>query len=156
MTAASSVLPALVGLAIAVFIIVRQFTPRRLTLGWLVLVPTALGLYGLTALGPLTQTALLLLGINSGLAAGMGALRGGTMRLWLGPEGDMYTRGTLLTMLFWLLTIGFRLGVYALERSTGALTLGSGTELMIPVAVTLGVQNLVVYLRGQRLDLAAA
>ena len=89
MTATSSVLPALVGVAIAVLIIVRQFTPRRLTLGWMVLVPAALALYRLTGLGPLTQAALLVLGINTVLAAAMGLIRASTMRLWIGSEGAM-------------------------------------------------------------------
>jgi hypothetical protein len=154
--AANSLLPALIGLAIFVLIIARQFTTRRLTLTWMFLLPAGLAVYGLSSIQGLDAAGVALLGLNSALAAVLGAVRGSTIRVWSTPTGDVFMKGTLLTVIFWAITIAVRIGVYAFERDGGQTIQSSGAALLIPIAITIGVQNVVVYLRSQRLSLAAA
>ncbi len=145
----------LIAIAVAVFIVVRQFSTRRVALAWLFLPPMLIGVYGLTSVGSLSDLALAVLALNMALAAGLGVLRATTFRLWVGADGELLSRGSLLTVIFWAVTIAARFGVYAAEQRAGLPTLSSGSELLIPVAATLLVQNAVLYLRSQRLHLAA-
>ena len=57
----SSLEAVLIGLAVAVFVIVRQFSARRITSVWALLVPLGLAYFGAANLGQLDTTGFVLL-----------------------------------------------------------------------------------------------
>ena len=152
----SALTSGLIALAIAALVIARQFSTRRVVSSWTLIPPIGLFVYGLTGIGSLDATGFALLGVNVLLALGFGVARASTMRIWTSSRGELLMRGTVLTLVLWALTIGARLGVYAFERSAGLGLPSSGAALLIPAAVTLGAQILAVYLRSQRVRLAAS
>ena len=85
------------------------------------------------------------------LAAIFGALRAATVRIWL-PDGQPWSRGSWLTALLWVLALAARLGYDALvahghaERGLGAAT------VVLYLAVSLGIQRLIVQSRAHRLQ----
>jgi hypothetical protein len=152
----SALTSGLIALAIAALVIARQFSTRRVVSSWTLIPPIGLFVYGLTGIGSLDATGFALLGVNVLLALGFGVARASTMRIWTSSRGELLMRGTVLTLVLWALTIGARLGVYAVERSAGLGLPSTGAALLIPAAVTLGALIVAVYLRSQRVRLAAS
>jgi hypothetical protein len=147
----------LIGLAVAVFVIVRQFRARRVMSAATMLPPLALTYFGLANLGQLDTTGLVLLVVNTSLAVALGVARGTTFRIWSGARGEALMQGTRLTLLLWVATIGVRVAVSFVEQRAGLGTYASaGAELLIPVAATLATQNIVAYLRSRDQQLVAA
>ena len=148
---------ALIGLAVVVFFIVRQFSTRPVLSLWLVIPPLALLYFGATGLAQLDAAGWLLLAINLVLGVGLGYLRGTTFRVWFDDRNTALMKGTSLTVLFWVATIAVKIVLAFVEQKAGlGLGASSGAELMIPTAATLGVQSLVVYLRAHNRRLIAA
>jgi len=153
----SSLEAVVIGLAVAVFVIVRQLSARRVTSTWTMLLPLGLAAFGLANLGQLDPTGLVMVAINTSLAVGLGVMRGTTVRIWSGESGEALMQGTRLTLLLWAATIGVRVAVVFVEQLAGPGALASGgAALLIPVAATLAAQNLVVYLRSKDQQLIAA
>ncbi|MGH7918482.1 MAG: hypothetical protein ACREQM_00890 [Candidatus Dormibacteraceae bacterium] len=135
---------------IALFVIYRQLAPRPVnSFGLYTVLPVAMlayGLYSLAGTPPQGSTALLLLGGGIVIGALAGVLRGISMRYWINAQGTPMRRGTWLTIVIWIAYIAARVGTYVLfphAVSTG--------ETMISIGLTLGVQTVVMYLRGHRL-----
>jgi hypothetical protein len=148
---------ALIGLAVLVFFIVRQFTTRSVTSRWSVLAPLVLAYFGLQGLGQLDATGWVLLGVNLSLGVGLGFLRGMTFRVWANEYGQALMRGTSLTLMLWLVTLGMKVGLTLLAYRFGLGAQASGNaETMLPAAATIAAQTLVVYLRAQDRRLATA
>jgi hypothetical protein len=141
---------ALIGLAILVFFIVRQFRTRRIASIFNLLVPIALLYFGAQGLSQLDTVGWLLLGLSLSLAVVFGVARGMTFRVWTGPQGEALMRGTALTLVLWLATIGIKVGLSLLEAHFGFGSVASSSaETMLPGALTIAAQMLVVYLRSQ-------
>lgn len=84
------------------------------------------------------------------LAAGFGAARAATVRLWM-QDGQPWSQGNWLTVLLWIVAVAAHLGLdAALGSHKGLSGLGSAT-LVLYLAVSLIVQYLIVNYRGQRL-----
>ncbi|HYW87830.1 MAG TPA: hypothetical protein VFB50_08675 [Chloroflexota bacterium] len=148
---------ALIGLALVVFFIVRQFSTRRATSTWMFLVPLALAYFGLQGLGQISSTGWLLLGVNLSLGVGLGLARGMTFRVWAGEQGEALMRGTALTLVLWVATIAVRIVLSIAEVRFGLVAMPPSTaEMLLPAAATIAAQVLAVYLRGHDLQLAAA
>lgn len=147
----------LIGLAVAVFFIVRQFQARRIMSAATMLPPLALVYFGVVNLGQLDTTGLMLLAVNTSLAVVLGVARGTTFRVWSGASGEALMQGTAVTLLLWVATIGVRVAVAFVEQRAGVGTFASGgADLLIPVAATLAAQNIVAYLRSRDQRLVAA
>jgi hypothetical protein len=144
------------GAALAVFIIVRQFLPRRITPRLMIIGPAILAYFGLTGLGSLDATAVAFLTINAGVGLVLGLLRATTVRVWLDEQGQAYMRGTWATLGLWLALVVARLALMAVERSFGLQLSSYSGSYMLPVAVTLAAQNALVWLRAQNRGLARA
>jgi hypothetical protein len=143
----SSPLSPLLIAALAVFVIVRQFTPQLIRARALLVVPLVAGYFGLQALTrtpPDGVLAIALLAANLAVAVGLGALRGATIRVWRDAAGAWTSQGTVLTLGLWLALIAVRVAMAVLAH--GALPV---QEIALFVAATFVAQNLIVWLRTQ-------
>jgi len=85
------------------------------------------------------------------LAAITGALRAPTVRLWR-QDGQVWRRGTWLTVVLWIVSIGAHLGYDALiARGTGKADIGDATMLLF-FAVSLTVQRWMLTSRARRIS----
>ena len=141
----------LLGAALIVFFIVRQFGTRRVLSLWNVLAPAALLYFGLLqGLGELDSTGWLLLGFSMSLAIAFGVARGLTFRVWTDEGGQAWMRGSVLTLVLWVATIAAKIAVTFVEIKLGmGPHATSAAASLLPAAVTIGAQVLVVYLRAQ-------
>jgi len=86
--------------------------------------------------------------VASLVAAGaFGAIRGYTIRLWR-EDGVLYRQGNALTVVLWLVAIGVHFGADVLIDHSGSATGLATTALLLYIAVTFGVQRLVVRSRA--------
>jgi hypothetical protein len=87
------------------------------------------------------------------LAAVMGALRAPTIRLWR-QGGQVWRRGTWLTVILWIVSIGVHLGYDAfIARGTGKAGVGDATMLLF-FAASLTVQRWMLNSRARHIPLA--
>jgi len=85
------------------------------------------------------------------LAAIFGALRAFTVRIWM-RGGQPWVRGSLLTAVLWVMAMAAHLGYdYVVGQDKSMAQLGTASLLLYLVA-SLGVQQLGVGYRAQRLD----
>jgi hypothetical protein len=140
----------LIGIAAVVLFIGRQFIATRLNRRLLLWVPLGLAYFGLPGLQRLDpNAALAVFVLDAAAAAGLGALRGLSFRVWRASDGSTWTQGSLLTLGLWAASIVVRVALLAL----GNLVLGVpptslGQGLLLLLAITLGAQNLVLWLRA--------
>ena len=98
---------------------------------------------------PTAAIAILLVGLA--LGAGLGAVRATTVKLWRDQTGVALRKGTGVTAVLWLVSIGLHFGLDALlDHTTTINDLGTAT-ILIYLAVTLGVQREVVRARAAKL-----
>ncbi|GAA5189472.1 hypothetical protein GCM10023322_42400 [Rugosimonospora acidiphila] len=140
----------IIALLVLVWVIRRQMAERQLTTRRMLAMPLILIVIGLVTDKTLfhrldSATALVLLATGLVIGAVSGAARAATQHIsWRG--GVVYTRGTRWTMVLWLATVLVRVGMAALGSVLHAPE-GSG-EVLIFLAVTLGVQNLLLARRA--------
>ncbi len=84
------------------------------------------------------------------LAAGFGVLRAATVRIWL-QDGQPWSRGSWVTASLWVVALAAHLGYDALVAGHGTGNVGAAT-IVLYLAVSLGIQRLVVHQRAQRLS----
>jgi UDP-N-acetylmuramyl pentapeptide phosphotransferase/UDP-N-acetylglucosamine-1-phosphate transferase len=86
------------------------------------------------------------------LAAVFGVLRAATVRLWL-QDGQPWSQGSWVTASLWIVAVAAHLGYDALVAGHGRANVGDAT-IVLYLAVSLGVQRLLVHQRAQRLQRA--
>ena len=152
------VLDVILGLAVLALLIYRQLAARPVNSSALRLIAilVIIGIfqtYQFLNKGhdhPLTFAAL---GGSLVLAAIFGALRAGTVRVWL-QDGQAWSQGNWLTATLWIASLVAHLGYdVLLVHGPGARGLGTAT-IVLYLAVTLGFQRVLVLRRAQRLQLA--
>ena len=85
------------------------------------------------------------------LAGVFGAARAGTVRIWI-KDGQAWAQGNLVTAVLWVAALGAHLGYdYLVGQHKDIGGIGNATVVMY-LAVSLGVQRLIVSYRAQRLD----
>lgn len=85
------------------------------------------------------------------LAAVFGGLRASTVRLWL-QDGQPWSKGNWLTAALWVVALASHLGYDALvAHSHGDSNVGAATVVLY-LAVSLGIQRVIVQLRANRLQ----
>jgi hypothetical protein len=139
----------LIGAAVIVFFVVRQFSTRRIASAANLIVPAALLYFGLQTLDQLDSTRWLLLGLGTSLAIALGAARGLSFQVWTDERGRSLMRGGALTVALWVLTIAVKVAVTFAEINFGFAPGTSTAETLLPAAATIAAQLLVVYLRAQ-------
>ena len=152
------VLDVILGLAVLALLIYRQLAARPVNASALRLIAilVIIGLiqtYQFLSKGhdhPLTFAAL---GGSLVLAAIFGALRAGTVRVWL-QDGQAWSQGNWVTAVLWVASLVAHLGYDVLVvHGPGARGLGTAT-IVLYLAVTLGFQRVLVLRRAHRLQLA--
>jgi hypothetical protein len=146
------------GTAFAALVISRQVRRRAVTPRGLIILPAWFLILSVLAdhrmVSRLHSTAAIgffVAGIA--LACAMGVARSATLRVWSTENGPM-CEGGWRTGALWIATIAVRVGMFLLAAKLGAHE-GAG-EAMVFVAVTLGVQNLLVARRAGLLATATA
>jgi hypothetical protein len=139
----------LIGAAVIVFLIARQFSARRVLSLANGIAPAALLYFGARGIGSLDASGWVLLGISMSLAFALGAARGVTFRVWTNPNGDTMMQGTGVTLALWIATIAIKVALTFVESKLGfGAAYGSTVQALLPAATTIGAQLLVVYLRA--------
>lgn len=88
------------------------------------------------------------------LAAGFGAARAATVKIWI-QNGQPWSKGNWLTVVLWIIAVAAHLGLdAALASHKGLSGLGSAT-LILYLGVSLLVQYVIVTYRAQRLGVQA-
>jgi hypothetical protein len=160
-----------VGLAVLALILVRQVRPRPLSNGLVVVL--VLGLLGLAETGAflfgqhqfgqfvtghdrhlnaVVPDPRMVIAAAAGsllLAAATGALRAPSVRLWR-QGGQVWQRGTAVTVVLWLVSLGLHLGYDALVTRGSDAGFGDAT-LMLYFAVSIAAQRAVLAGRARRL-----
>ncbi len=131
MDIASYVVPA----ALVVWVIARQFAGRWVPARRSLLLPLIRVVVGVGQAGHVGWTALavVVVGADVLLTAGLGVVRGSAIRLTL-RDGYLYQRGGWLSVGLWLLTIGVRLAVALPFLHTSA-----GPALEATLAMSFGI-----------------
>lgn len=144
-----------IGVAVVVLLLARQLQKRSVREDSRPLIFLILAVVGLVEAGqfvkshPVGSEAILLTVGSLVLAAIFGVIRAFTVRLWR-ENGQLFRKGNALTILLWLVSIGIHFGGDALIDSS-AKGLSSST-LLLYLAVTLGVQQIVVRYRATQLS----
>jgi hypothetical protein len=90
------------------------------------------------------------------IGAGLGAARAATTRVWRDANGTAWRRGSVLTAALWIVSLAAHFGIDALiDHSTTAKGLGSA-DILLYLAVSLGVQREVIRLRAARVPAGVA
>lgn len=161
-----------IGVAALALILARQVRPRPLEGNYVLVV--VLGVIGLAETGAFlfgTQQFVsflkghdhhLTLAVANGaamvtaavgsmvLAAITAALRAPSVRLWR-QDGRVWRKGTALTVVLWLVSLGLHLGYDALVARGKTDADFGGATLLLYFAVSLTVQNIVLAARAWRL-----
>jgi hypothetical protein len=138
----------LLWIALGVFAIVRQFQARQVNGRALVVLPAVLIGAGWGAVAHLSSVELgFFFGLNLIAAAGLGIWRASTIRIWTDAE-QVWQKSTGATAALWLAAVAVRIALTVLGV-LGGLSVGQMTaELPVLLGITLGAQNLVLWLRS--------
>ncbi|KQX63085.1 hypothetical protein [Streptomyces sp. Root1310] len=155
----SGLVNALVIVAVAALVIVRQFRASRIDTDrrwWLlpgILAVIALREPDLLGTRHPTESALVL-GAELIVALAMGAAWAWTTRIWVEPDGAVWSRSTKASVAVWGAGIGLRLGLFGV----GALLdiHQDSAALMLGLAATLLVRSGILILRVRSLHRAPA
>lgn len=146
-TVPTAVISLVITALVLLWILYRQVQVRPVRTSWVV--PLVLVIAGVAALTSgsggghrgLTATAIaVLIALLVLDAAGLGAVRALTVRLWR-EGGTVVRRGTWVTVLLWLVGLGVHLGVDAVARI-------SDSSALLYLGVTLAAQRLVLQARA--------
>jgi hypothetical protein len=90
------------------------------------------------------------------VGAGFGALRGLTVHVWR-ERGTLFRRGNAVTVALWIVGLALHLGADAWIGHVDSSAKGFGdTAVLLYMAITLSVQQLVVLERAEHLPTAQA
>jgi hypothetical protein len=141
-----------IGIAVLGLILFRQVRKQpvredRALLFGILLVVGVVELVRFVQSHPVNGTGIGMLLASLIVAAVFGAIRAYTVRLWR-ENGTLYRQGNLLTVLLWLVAIGAHFGADVLIDHSGSAPGLASTALTLYVAVSFGVQRLVVQARA--------
>ncbi|HWC80179.1 MAG TPA: hypothetical protein VG756_09480 [Pseudonocardiaceae bacterium] len=158
MSSAVNIVIGVVILALVLYRQLRKRTVRADSRPAVLLILLVLGVFELGTFGKthsLSGIALTMLAVSLVIAAGFGVLRAYTVKLWR-EEGTLWRQGTYVTAALWLVAIGVHFGVDLLIEKENPVPGLASAALLLYIAVSFGVQRLVVRARANRLDAAAA
>ncbi len=117
-------------------------------LGLLGILAFVFGVASVVKYHPLGATTIALTAASLVVAAGFGAARARTVRVWREPEGRALRQGTVVTTVLWLVSLAVHIGMDRwIDHTTEVGLLGAST-LYLYLAVTLAVQSLLVRRRA--------
>ncbi|MER6129302.1 DUF1453 domain-containing protein [Streptomyces sp. NPDC001795] len=154
----SGLVNALVIVAVAALVIVRQFRARRIGADrrwWLV--PAILAVLALREPGILDSRhhaeSALLLGAELLIGLGTGAGWAWTTRIWVEADGVVWSKSTKASVAVWTGGIALRVGLFALGMLLGVRQ--DSSALMLALAGTLLVRSGILVWRAQSLTSAS-
>jgi hypothetical protein len=148
---------AVIGVAVLLLFMFRQFSTRSVTNVFNILAPLALLFFGLQGVSQLDSAGWVIMSASLSLGVALGFARGMTFRIWMGPAGQALMRGSALTLGLWVLTFVVKIGMtYAEARLGYASDVANNAVTLLPGAATLAAQALVVWLRAQDLRFGGA
>lgn len=149
------------GLVVVVFFIVRQRRSDRFRERSL-LFPLALGIYGVVLLTDtsehraLSTASAVILVLSAVASIGFGVIRGQTIELFE-RRGELWERATWTTIIAgWGGLLLARLTLIGIAAGIGAKVAASPTSIPLMLAITLGVQMIVVRERARATGLPVA
>ncbi|MBX6384976.1 MAG: hypothetical protein IRZ07_18745 [Microbispora sp.] len=145
----------IIALAVIALVVYRQMRPRPATRPIGLILSVAMVLAGLAGDGtdlidphhPVLAVVLLVAELL--VAAGLGALRAATTRVWRDQQGVAWAQGTVMTLVAWVGSVAVRIGMIFLSTFLGVASPESSVLLF--VGVTIGVQSFVVAQRANAL-----
>ncbi|MEU5086048.1 DUF1453 domain-containing protein [Streptomyces sp. NPDC021356] len=153
----SGLVNALVIVAVAALVISRQFSARRLDADrrwWLL--PAILAVVALREPGLIDAhhhtEAVVLLAAELIIGLGIGAGWAWTTRIWVEPDGAVWTKSTKASAAVWIGGVVLRAGLFGLGELLGVRQ--GGPALMCALAATLLVRSGVLVRRTQALTSA--
>ncbi|MFF4686900.1 DUF1453 domain-containing protein [Streptomyces sp. NPDC001307] len=153
----SGLVNALVIVAVAAIVIVRQFRARAINTDrrwWLI--PVVLAVVALREPGILDvhhrAESAVLLAVELFIGVATGAGWAWTTRIWTEPDGVVWTKSTKASVAVWLVGIALRIGVYAVGAVLGLRQ--DSSALMCALAATLLVRSGILVWRAQSLGTA--
>ncbi len=159
---ASDVTNVVIGIAIVGLLVYRQLTARPVrerNAARLVLILGVIGVIEMVQAAKGHHIGSATIGwIALGLVIGasLGALRAMTMRIWRDDAGVAWRRGSVLTGALWIVSLAAHFGLDALiDHSTTAKSLGSA-DILLYLAVTLGVQREVIRARAAAISVTGS
>jgi hypothetical protein len=149
----TQVFSAVVAIVLAGLIIVRQVRPRPVAMRGLVVLPLVLIVIGVSTVAKaapkgqsMTSAETTWLAVDLALGVVSGVARGFTVRLYE-QAGELWRRGTRLTVILWLVTIALRVVISVVGSKHGAArVLNDG--VLLTLGVSLGAQYGLVWWRG--------
>lgn len=138
---------ALIWIAVAILVFVRQFQPHPLQSRFLVIGPAILafvGLQGLTYLDSVEAAAFF--SLNAAVAVAFGVWRGYTFRVWA-QNGEPWLQGTLATLMLWIAAVAVRVVLMGVGHAAGLSAAGTVAQLSLLLGITFAAQNAVIWLR---------
>ncbi|HJP78269.1 MAG TPA: hypothetical protein VJ914_28610 [Pseudonocardiaceae bacterium] len=144
-----------IGVAVVILVLARQVQKRSVRQDSRPLIFLIIAVLGLVEAGEFVRThpvgsqAILLTVASLVVAAVFGVIRAYTVRLWH-EGGQLFRQGNAMTIVLWLVAIGIHFGLDALIDSSAKGL--SASTLLLYLAVTLGVQQLVVRYRATALS----
>lgn len=152
-----------IGIAVLALVVYRQLAVRRVRENYrLVVILAVIGIIQLSRYFSSAgahfggKIAIALVG-SLVLAAVTGVLRALTVRLWRGDDGQLLRRGTWLTAVLWVVAVAAHIGLDLAVAGGAAGKQGSvgNASIVLYLAVTFGVQQVVLLSRAQRLETGA-
>ncbi len=154
----SATISVVIAVAVVALLIVRQLSARRVrerTAARLVIVLGVVGVIQMVQAAKGHHVGAMAIGaIAVGLlvGAGLGAARAMTLRIWRDGTGVAWRQGSWLTAILWVVSLGAHFGIDALiDHSTTAKGLGAA-DILLYLAVSLGVQREFTRVRAARID----
>ena len=155
----SAVLGILIGLLVLVRVIGRQVTGSLVTQKSLVVMPLILLGVGVLSLSSAVHGAstgeLAYLALDCVVLLGAGLARGASIRLTPTEQG-LYQKGTVVTLLLWLLTIALRVGASFASAALWPHSTLSRSALALTIGITIGAQNAMIYRRSLAMNIPFA
>ncbi|MFE0730034.1 DUF1453 domain-containing protein [Streptomyces antibioticus] len=155
----SGLVDALLIAAVAVLVIVRQFRASRVDTDrrWWVL-PGVLAVVALRGPGLLGAhhhlASALVLGAELIVGVAMGAGWAWTTRIWVEPDGTVWSKSTKASVIVWITGIGLRVGLFGLAALVGVHQ--NSSALLLALASTLLVRSGILMWRASELHEACA
>ncbi|WP_333737090.1 DUF1453 domain-containing protein [Streptomyces sp. IBSBF 2806] len=155
----SGLVDALVIMAVITLVIVRQFRASRIDTDrrWWIL-PGILAVLALREPHLLDAhhpaTAALVLGAEVTVGLAMGAAWAWTTRIWVEPDGAVWSKSTKASVAVWAVGIGLRLGLFGVGTLLGVHQ--DSSALLLALAATLLVRSGLLVWRTQSLHPAPA
>ncbi|SMF76518.1 DUF1453 family protein [Streptomyces sp. Amel2xC10] len=150
----SGLVDALLIAAVAVLVIVRQFRASRVDTDrrWWVL-PGVLAVVALREPGLLDAhdhlASALVLGAELIVGVAMGAGWAWTTRIWVEPDGAVWSKSTKASVIVWITGIGLRVGLFGLGALVGVHQ--NSSALLLALASTLLVRSGILMWRASEL-----